>query len=690
MSRRTDGRAATASPALFHGLPFWAELAVFAACDFGLTRLGRELTPGPSTFAAFWPASGFLLGALLLSDRRRWIFFIAASSIPIAVFNAVSGQPAVLVAAFAAANIAEALLGAWITLRIAGVRPQLSRLGQLGALVISGPLLGSGVATLPAAWALSSSSGIPFVHAAVRLWFGSALGSLAVAPLLLAWAEPAPGPRLTPGRLIEASGLAALLGGVGSLVLRSPESGIVLDSALLSPVLVWAALRFGPRGTTLSGFMLSLIVLSATAHGRGEFVGSTSADVNALSAQLFCAVALLSVLAMTSVVESRRLSAEALRRSQLELQRIRFATDAASDLIACIEPEGTVVYVNDAFRSAAGPDGSALLGRPIWSFGWTCSAEDWARHWVELKKRGSHTDEISVLVGGPEPLLLEVRSSYLCFDGQEYCVSSGRNLRERRQAEAALRMASVGTLAAGMAHEINNPLSYVLGNLSWMSDELAEVRKAVASRTDGAVGPEEALASMQGVLDEITDGVGRIRDIVRDLKLFSRSSDEETGADVGRALRAAITLSQNVVRNRARLFSEFESVPPVKGNEHRLGQVFLNLIINAAQAIPEGQARDHVLRLAIRPHGDCVVAVEVEDTGCGISPEVLPHIFEPFFTTKAVGAGTGLGLYVCHGIVAGLGGRIEVSSRPGSGSLFRVLLPVSTASAALTHVLAAQ
>jgi CheY-like chemotaxis protein len=115
----------------------------------------------------------------------------------------------------------------------------------------------------------------------------------------------------------------------------------------------------------------------------------------------------------------------------------------------------------------------------------------------------------------------------------------------------------------------------------------------------------------------------------------------------------------------------------VLGNESRLGQVFLNLVLNAAQAIPEGAPEKHQVTLTLRPQEDAWVVVEVTDTGCGIPTGNLPHLFEPFFTTKPVGMGTGLGLSVCHGIVTGLGGRLEVESQPGRGSTFRVLLPVA-------------
>jgi CheY-like chemotaxis protein len=123
--------------------------------------------------------------------------------------------------------------------------------------------------------------------------------------------------------------------------------------------------------------------------------------------------------------------------------------------------------------------------------------------------------------------------------------------------------------------------------------------------------------------------------------------------------------------------TQFESVPAVQGNESRLCQVFLNLLLNAAHAIPEGDAREHEIRVVIREGNTGEVVVEVRDTGMGMTPEVQARIFDPFFTTKAVGEGTGLGLSICHGIIDSMGGRIGVESLPGRGSTFRVHLGVA-------------
>jgi PAS domain S-box-containing protein len=245
--------------------------------------------------------------------------------------------------------------------------------------------------------------------------------------------------------------------------------------------------------------------------------------------------------------------------------------------------------------------------------------------------------------------------------------------RERRlQAQLVFsdRLASIGTLAAGVAHEINNPLSYLLANCEFLEGRLA------ARETLG--GDPEALQAV----GEARDGARRIAEIVRGLRTFSRQErDTEHVAvlDLRSPVTAAARIAENVVRPHARLVVELQPAPPVAATEHELAQVALNLIVNGAQAIAEGQPESNTVRVATGTAPDGRAFLEVRDTGAGIDPKHLARIFDPFFTTKAVGEGSGLGLAICHGIVEGLGGTIEVTSAPGEGSTFRVLLPPTAA-----------
>ena len=234
-----------------------------------------------------------------------------------------------------------------------------------------------------------------------------------------------------------------------------------------------------------------------------------------------------------------------------------------------------------------------------------------------------------------------------------------------RRLQVADRMASIGTLAAGVAHEINNPLAYVVANLGYLEEAL-DRRRSRQSVDWEEFGKAVADASA---------GASRVRQIVSSLKTFSRGDEERYGpVDLAEVLRSAVEMCWNELRHRARLVLEPSNVPPVEGNAVRLGQVFVNLLVNAAQAIPDGAADDNEIRVTATRAESGRIVVTVSDTGCGMTPEVMAHIFEPFFTTKPIGVGTGLGLAICHGIVASMGGELEVESEPGRGTTFRLIL----------------
>jgi two-component system NtrC family sensor kinase len=244
---------------------------------------------------------------------------------------------------------------------------------------------------------------------------------------------------------------------------------------------------------------------------------------------------------------------------------------------------------------------------------------------------------------------------------------SMRKLQEM-QAQLILndRLVSMGKLAAGVGHEINNPLAFVLSNLHFLHKEL--------HRT-GAAPSEEERKELLTVVSDAKEGAERVRVIVQDLKTLSRDDANTGRADLKSVVSAAVKIAAHEVRRRARLVEELDELPLVAGSASRLGQVFLNLIINAAQAIPEGHVEENEIRIAARPEVGDRVVVEIRDTGCGIPPENLDKIFDPFFTTKPVGEGTGLGLSLVHSIITAVGGTITVESQVNQGTTFRITLP---------------
>jgi PAS domain S-box-containing protein len=244
-------------------------------------------------------------------------------------------------------------------------------------------------------------------------------------------------------------------------------------------------------------------------------------------------------------------------------------------------------------------------------------------------------------------------------------------LAEQQKAEEAARradrLASLGTLAAGVAHELANPLSFVLANAEFALERL---------RRDGPPGaPADPLLS---ALADVVQGARRMRVIVSDLRTAARG---ETGGepavpvDLRRVVDYAVQLTAAELRRRARLELDLQPASPVLGSETRLGQVLVNLLVNAVHAMPDGPEGRNAIRISLRDAPGRRVALSVRDNGCGIPEPIRARIFEPFYSTKPPGEGTGLGLWVCQGIVVDLGGQIEVESAPGEGTTFRVLLP---------------
>jgi signal transduction histidine kinase len=337
------------------------------------------------------------------------------------------------------------------------------------------------------------------------------------------------------------------------------------------------------------------------------------------------------------------------------------------------------VYANPALVDLLGfPSRDALLAEPVS-----------ARLVAELRgafRRGldSVASKSGVAVRGTFRLLrrdqtnvaAELSLSRVELAGGPAVFVNARSSANARGFEARLaekdRMASLGTLAAGVAHEINNPLSYVLGSLDLGERELRRLKATLGNAPSLA----EPITAALGALDNARDGAERVRLIVRDLREFSRAEpDDHRAIDVEAVLDASVRVAWNEIRHRARLVKRYSGVAPVLGDEARLGQVFLNLIVNAAQAIDADSGQREITLSTRREPGHTVV--EVSDTGTGIAAADIEHIFDPFYTTKPAGKGTGLGLAICHGIVGALGGEISVSSQPDVGTTFRVVLPVA-------------
>ncbi|PAU81767.1 PAS domain-containing sensor histidine kinase [Halovibrio salipaludis] len=268
-------------------------------------------------------------------------------------------------------------------------------------------------------------------------------------------------------------------------------------------------------------------------------------------------------------------------------------------------------------------------------------------------------------------------------------------IRELKQARDQLmqseKMASIGQLAAGVAHEINNPIGYVRSNLSSLR-EYTESLLALNDAFAEALGEKFQSPELQSLcrshdlefiredlpslLDESRDGIERVEKIIRSLRDFSRTdTGEMESLDIHQCLNKALAVARNEIKYRATVETDFAELPAITGVDSQLGQVFLNLLVNAAQAIEE----QGLITISTAHRDADHIEVRIADTGKGVDPDNLDRLFEPFFTTKPVGKGTGLGLSLSYGIVQSHQGELSVSSTPGEGTTFRVVLPVQQA-----------
>ncbi len=265
-----------------------------------------------------------------------------------------------------------------------------------------------------------------------------------------------------------------------------------------------------------------------------------------------------------------------------------------------------------------------------------------------------------------------------------------RDVTDRKKLEHRLanaeRLAAIGTMAAAMSHEINNPMAYVVANLAFCRDGLQQILDRLASLESGvdvvetAKGLRALTAELSEALSEADEGADRVRRIVKNLSKFSYVDElEESLLDLPAVLDSAMKLTANEVRHHARLRCEYGTTPFVRANEGQLVQVFTNLLVNAAQAIDQGRADAHEIVVSTTVDDAGRAVVRVRDTGRGMSEEQRLRAFEPFFTTKESGAGLGLGLSITQSILAALGGEISLESKVGVGTTFSVALPAASA-----------
>ncbi|UJR84869.1 PAS domain S-box protein [Sandaracinus amylolyticus] len=370
-------------------------------------------------------------------------------------------------------------------------------------------------------------------------------------------------------------------------------------------------------------------------------------------------------------IGARRASEDALRASEA---RFRTLIESAPDGIAITRLDGTMVYANRSAAAALGYAApSQLVGLNLTQLYEPEDLEilnDRMRRMIAEGERFPPR-EYRLLRADGTPTVMEMTGHVIEYDGSPAVLGFGRDVSERKQMQQQLaradRLAALGLLAAGVAHEINNPLTFVSLGVQALE------RKIELLVADPLV--REELVAMLGPM---RDGTARVAEIVRDLRAFARSEDTPPPGeiDVVKVIATAERMAAHELRHRARLVRRITGQPRAHGHAGRLEQVMLNLLVNAMQAFAEDAFDPTVIVTCAEREGS--VEITVEDNAGGIPEETRARVFDPFFSTKPANIGTGLGLWICHGLVTSMGGTIALESVLGRGTAVRVRIPTAS------------
>jgi PAS domain S-box-containing protein len=645
---------------------------VLVVCHFA-TQIGFSFKIPPHNISPLWPTGAILFSVLVVSPVRHWWAYILAAYFTSVINDARAGFP-VAAMWFIAAGVGEILIAAVGVRRFAGGRQAVEFTRGLATYIAIAVVLSPSLSAFVGAMAGDTQSYWFYW----RAWFLSeALAFLMLAPAILSWISAFQGGKkiFSRARYVEAGLIIVSLFVVSLRVFDWPTAGSASVPALVYlplPLLLWAAVRFGPFGINTCLLIVASLSISGTVNGHGPFATGTAAE-NVPALQLFLVTVSIPLMLLAALINEAHDKTNALRESEA---RFRTMADSAPMMIWMTGPAKQGEYFNKGWLDFTGRRIDEELGEG-WATGihpedldhclTTCKTAFDARQPFNLEFRLRRRDGEYRWIADYGIPRYAPDGAFAGYIGSCIDISDGKRdelqLQEQRAELTHLsRVAVLGELTGALAHELNQPLTAILSNAQAAQRFLAQ--------------QPANLSEIHDILKDIVDEDKRAGEVIRRLRaLLKKGEAQLQPLDINDVVNEVLDLARaDCVARGVTLHRELTpSLPAVRGDRVHLQQVLLNLIVNACDAMSSCEPHDRRITIATAVDEEGAVQVSVSDCGHGIPENQLDGLFEPFYTTKV--QGLGLGLTICRSIVAAHGGKLVAINIPTGGAMLCLSLP---------------